>query len=473
MKAKMLCYNLEERGEQPIYEFLYEKIRQDIVSGKIKAEEKLPSKRTLAKEFGIGLITVATAYGQLEAEGYIRAEEKRGFFVEDVSDYRTVEKKLTKNTVFQERKEFYLDFKANNTSFKLFPASIWGRCIREALSSSDALLHPVPYNGLLELRICLCEYLNRTHGMSVNPEQIIIGAGTEYLYGRLLQLFGPETVFALENPGYKKFSNLSESFGHKWIPVGMDKSGLDVVELEKSCAHVVHLCPNGHFPTGITMPIKRRMELFWWASRKSERYIIEDDYDSEFRYWGKKMLPLFASDVQKKVIYMNTFSKTVVPTLRISYMILPEKLSLRYSDTQSFYSCNASGIEQYALYKFIKEGHFERHIKKMRTYYRHQRQKIIDAIKKSPLNNLCEIEEHNAGTHFVLWVKTSFDSGIIRKRALEEGMLLSFLEDYSFDSKETRIEQNKKGCALVINYAAVDESKILGMIKKLCKILEI
>ena len=372
--------------------------------------------------------------------------------------------------------EYFVDLKANRTSVSLFPATVWGRYMREALSlPSDNLLRSIPFNGLPELRRAIASYLRRTRGMDVSPDCIIIGAGSEYLYGRLLQMLGPTTTFAMENPGYRKFAAISKAFGNPWRPVPIDESGLLVDELEESGADVVHVSPANHFPTGIVMPIKRRLELFEWANRARKRYIIEDDYDSEFRYSGRLIMPLFADDASDKVIYLNAFSKTMVPSLRISYMVLPPKLLARYVDTMSFYSCTVSSFEQYALARFIDEGHLERHINRTRNFYRRQREAVLREIAQSPLAEISHVEERNAGTHFLLYVRTSLTHDQVRQRGAEQGLNISLFDDYLLrdgdglsERTTKRFEQYSNGeTALVLNYAGIEPERLSETVRRL------
>ena len=462
----MLIYDLSKKGNVPIYDYLYTCIRTDIQEGKITAGEKLPSKRELSTHLNISINTVAAAYEQLISEGYIRTEERRGYYVEEVSGYKLPakpkNKAAQKAAVVQSEKNFFADFKANRPSTKLFPASIWSRYMREALSTDNrGLLEVVPYNGLYELRYEISEYLHRVKGMEISPEQVIIGAGTEYLYGRLMQLFGRETIFAIEDPGYKKFADISATYGNPWRYVPIDDSGLIIDELEESGADVVHLSPANHFPTGTIMPVTRRLQLFEWANRAKKRYIIEDDYDSEFRYSGRFIPPLFTEDVMDKVIYMNSFSKTLVPSIRISYMVLPTRLLKRFENTMSFYSCTVSSYEQYALARFIGQGHLERHISRLKKYYSKQRILMIQAIKESPLNTIAEIKEKNAGTHFLLRVDTALTDEEIRKKAEDLDINISLLSDYSYE------KQSAGNAALIINYARIDREHIGEIVKKL------
>lgn len=542
-QAGMLTYDLRSRGTSSLYEFLYQSIREDIARGRIPCGTKLPSKRNLAQHLDIGVATVTAAYDQLITEGFVRTEQRRGYFVEDVSEFRckpvTPQVKdsssedgtsvgaecgaqdaaagvfaahgaqdarfddasagpnsrhretarssadtasdapaaETPHAIERARDpEYFVDLKANRTSVSLFPATVWGRYMREALSlPSDNLLRSIPFNGLPELRRAIASYLRRTRGMDVSPDCIIIGAGSEYLYGRLLQMLGPTTTFAMENPGYRKFAAISKAFGNPWRPVPIDESGLLVDELEESGADVVHVSPANHFPTGIVMPIKRRLELFEWANRARKRYIIEDDYDSEFRYSGRLIMPLFADDASDKVIYLNAFSKTMVPSLRISYMVLPPKLLARYVDTMSFYSCTVSSFEQYALARFIDEGHLERHINRTRNFYRRQREAVLREIAQSPLAEISHVEERNAGTHFLLYVRTSLTHDQVRQRGAEQGLNISLFDDYLLrdgdglsERTTKRFEQYSNGeTALVLNYAGIEPERLSETVRRL------
>lgn len=542
-QAGMLTYDLRSRGTSSLYEFLYQSIREDIARGRIPCGTKLPSKRNLAQHLDIGVATVTAAYDQLITEGFVRTEQRRGYFVEDVSEFRckpvTPQVKdsssedgtsvgaecgaqdaaagvfaahgaqdarfddasagpnsrhretarssadtasdapaaETPHAIERARDpEYFVDLKANRTSVSLFPATVWGRYMREALSlPSDNLLRSIPFNGLPELRRAIASYLRRTRGMDVSPDCIIIGAGSEYLYGRLLQMLGPTTTFAMENPGYRKFAAISKAFGNPWRPVPIDESGLLVDELEESGADVVHVSPANHFPTGIVMPIKRRLELFEWANRARKRYIIEDDYDSEFRYSGCLIMPLFADDASDKVIYLNAFSKTMVPSLRISYMVLPPKLLACYVDTMSFYTCTVSSFEQYALARFIDEGHLERHINRTRNFYRRQREAVLREIAQSPLAEISHVEERNAGTHFLLYVRTRLTHDQVRQRGAEQGLNISLFNDYLLrdgdglsERTTKRFEQYSNGeTALVLNYAGIEPERLSETVRRL------
>ena len=270
-----------------------------------------------------------------------------------------------------EEPHYFADFISNRTNHENFPFSVWAKLVREMVSGESAtLLQPPPVGGIPELRKAIADHLYAFRGIGVSPEQIIIGAGTEYLYGLLIQLFGNTAIYAIEDPGYAKISKIYESHGVRVRHIPMDENGIRTEVLEASASDILHLSPSHHYPTGIVTSISRRYELLGWASKSEKRYIIEDDYDSEFRLLGRPIPALQSIDVMDKVIYMNTFSKSLSSTIRISYMVLPEKLLKMFYAKLGFYSCTVSNFEQYTLARFISGGYFEKHINRMRNYYR-------------------------------------------------------------------------------------------------------
>lgn len=454
----MLTYDLSRRGKIPTYLYLYHCIRDDILSQRITPNTKLPSKRALASHLGVGVITVANAYDLLCIEGFLRTVERQGYFSNDTSGFRPIStsKPVSELQEPVQLSDNFIDFKANSSSLALFPSTVWARYVCEALSfSDDTMLRTVSHFGLLKLRQAIANYLAQQKGMQVSPAQIIIGAGTEYLYSRLLHLLGRNAVLALENPGYQKFSAIADSYGNRCVYIPVDSHGLDASVLAKTDASVVHVSPSNHFPTGVIMPITRRLELLHWAAAKPERYIIEDDYDSEFRYVGRHIPPLYVEDSSKRVIYINTFSKTLVPSIRISYMVLPPMLMNRYLETMSFYSCTVSSLEQYALARFIENGHFEQHLNRLRKHCKELYISTVNAFERSALAFISTIHENNAGTHFLLEIRTKLSDEEIRKRGLEHGMILPFFSDYF-----AGVLPETDTCILVINCAGIKEGQL-------------
>ncbi len=311
------------------------------------------------------------------------------------------------------------------------------------------------------MRESIAAHLLEFRDMHASPEQIIVGAGTEYLYGLLIQLLGFDSVYALEDPGYQKIGNIYEAHGVVCRYIAMDHCGMQPELLENSGANVIHISPSHHFPTGIIMPISRRYELLGWAARGDDRYIIEDDYDSEFRMSGKPIPTLQSIDCNDQVIYINTFTKSLASTIRISYMVLPEPLLAGYRERLGFYSCTVSNFEQYTLAAFIREGYYEKHINRMRSSYRRKRNALLEAIAKSPLAERVTISEEDAGLHFLMRVDTQVSDEEIIQRAKEHGIRLMSLSHYYHDAEKS-IDHT-----FVINYSNIEESRIEGAVQRL------
>lgn len=469
----MLTYDFTQRGGLSLYEYLYQKIKEDIGRGTLKAHEKLPSKRSLAAHLEISVITVENAYAQLALEGYVYTVEKRGYFVSELVDKMPLQPPVKPVRAEREEigktgeREFFLDFQTNSIHTGNFPFSVWSRLMRQVLSQQETgLLQKLPFRGDRKLREAIAGYLYQFRGMEVSPEQILVGAGTEYLYGLLIQLLGRDLVYAVEDPGYQKIGAVYENCGVKCCFIGLDAYGLSVEELRACEADVVHISPAHHFPTGIVMPIKRRQELLRWAAEEKGRYIIEDDYDSEFRFTGRPVQTVQSIDLNQRVIYMNTFSKSIAPSIRISYMVLPEPLMAAYEQKLGFYSCTVPSFEQSALALFISGGYFEQHINRMRNLYRGLRDQVIQAIKQSGLLARAEILEKDAGLHFLLRVDTGLSDSALVQAAAQAGIRISCLSEYARDRK--RVEAH----VAVVNYSGIDSGRITEGVEKLCRLLE-
>ena len=464
----MLTYSFENKGNDSLYEYLYKQIKADIVNGTLAPDEKLPSKRALAKHLSVSTITVENAYSQLTAEGYLYSVPKSGFYVSDITSYKpaSVGKPQRALTAPHKQEEYFADFVNNSTATDTFPFATWTKLLRETMSEqADKLMARSPSAGIMELRNAIADYLYQFRGISVEPEQIIIGAGTEYLYGLLIQLLGHNKVYAVEDPGYQKITKIYRSNHVHCVPIPLDSQGIMTDALLSSGADILHISPAHHFPTGIVTPISRRYELLSWASTDG-RYIIEDDYDSEFRLQGKPIPPLYSIDHSDKVIYINTFSKSLASTIRISYMVLPKPLLARYNKELSFYSCTVSNFEQYTLAKFIEKGHLEKHINRMRNYYRNLRDMILLCIKKHPLFSKITILEEDAGLHFLVKVNTAISDEVLIAKAAAEGIHISCLNQYY------EILQAKDSHTIIINYSGIHTDDIFEAVNRLFKAIK-
>ena len=451
----MLTYNFSNVGSDSLYEYLYKCIKNDILLGNIRPGEKLPSKRAFAKNLGISVITVENAYAQLVAEGYLYSMPKRGFYAADLEGSAPVHETVPKEMLRMANGEtsYFADFSSNQTDSEIFPFTIWTRTVRAILNDNRIqLMINSPCAGIPELRGAIAKYLREFRGMQVLPEQIIVGAGTEYLHGLLIQLLGNDLVYGVEDPGYHKIARIYESMKVRYESVPLDKSGVSVHELEKRAVDIIHTSPSHHFPTGTIMPVSRRYELLGWAAKSEHHYIIEDDYDSELRLAGKPFPTLQSIDVSDKVIYMNTFTKTLASTVRISYMVLPQTLAEKFYRELSFYSCTVSNFEQYTLAQFIENGSFEKHINRLRNYYQNKRDLILQELEKKPLGDYVTIEEEEAGVHFLMHLHTDLKEEEIVTQAKSRGVKLKPLSGYYADAAEAAKQEN----TYVMNYSSVD-----------------
>ncbi|NLG05779.1 MAG: PLP-dependent aminotransferase family protein [Clostridia bacterium] len=480
----MITYDFIELKSPHLYEHLYLCIKEDIKSGKLKPNAKLPSKRNFSKQLGVSTITVENAYAQLLAEGYLYALPRKGYYISDISDLSDIMAiKQTQSpfgimaikhppspdlplmhdepaTVTVPEYEF--DFLNNHSGADLFPFPTWAKLLRTVITDKSVeLLNPPPCGGLMELRMAISDYLYQFRRMSVKPEQIIIGAGTEYLYGLLIQLFDQSSVYAIEDPGYTKICKIYESNHVSYIPLPLDQDGIQLDALIKADPDILHISPSHHYPTGIMTPVKRRHELLRWAMEKTSRYIIEDDYDSEFRLTGIPIPSLQSIDTCGQVIYMNTFTKTLSPTIRISYMILPPALVDRFYENLGFYACTVSNFEQYTLARFIKDGYFEKHINRMRKYYKEQRSCLLNDIKKSPLSAYSTIIEEDAGLHFLLQINTTLSDDVLIERAHQNKIRISCLSQYYHTPNV------KDSHTILINYSGIRKEEMATAIDRL------
>ncbi len=465
----MLTYALQPDGREPLYEQLCRHIREDIRAGRLRAGEHLPSKRTLAENLGVSSITVENAYEQLISEGYVASRPRRGYYVAALGELLPPSpvSPVPRVPGGPQRPAWWLDLSGNQTSPERFPFSVWARLMRETISGdSAALLTPAPCSGVLALREAIAGHLRSFRGMSVHPDQIVVGAGTEYLYGLLIQLLGRGRVYCVENPGYPKLARIYRSHGVVCRCAALDGQGMTVQGLRESEADVAHISPAHHFPTGVIMPVSRRYELLSWAGEREGRVIIEDDYDSEFRLNGRPLPTLQSIDAGGRVIYMNTFSKSLAPTIRISYMVLPPRLAERYLARLSFYACTVSNFEQYTLARFIREGYFEKHINRMRLFYARRRQQVLDALAESPLAPRSRVEEAASGLHFLLCLDTALPDTALQERLRAQGIHLASLSDYDLGGGGTPPHR------FLINYSNLPPERLPEALRRVAACLE-
>lgn len=443
--------------KKPAYELLYEEIRNDILTGKLKNKERIPSKRALAETHGVSVVTVENALAQLAAEGYVTMIPRSGTYVGYHGDILRPSEGLPLPPAEEEPP----DPPASGAA-ALFPFSVWARLMRTVLLEQGArLLRPVRGGGVYELRAAIADYLYRCRGMRVSPGQIFIGAGSEDLYTQAARLLGRELLYAVESPGYEATERLYRLNGANTVRIPLDGQGLSVSALRKSGADVAHISPAHHFPTGIVMPISRRREIMRWAEEKEGRYIVEDDYDSEFRRAGIPVPAMFGTG-SGRVIYINTFSQTLAPSVRIGYMCLPPNLIPLRRERLGFCACPVPSFEQYTLAKFISEGYFERHISRVRKFAR----RTAELSESVFIRSGALVTESGAGLHFRITVRGA-DETI---RRLEDcGLRIRPIGSYFSDEKDAA-ENLVAGYEnqFVVSYANADEEALLRLWKDGC-----
>ena len=451
-----LTMSLKPKSKTPLYEQIYEFIKEEIQNNVIQSGERLPSTRALSKHLVVSRSTVELAYEQLLSEGYVEAIPCKGYFVAKIEGIYQLQKRpeIKVEPISSGVTEYAYDFTPNGVDLNSFPYNVWRKLSKECLIDDKAEMFRLGNpQGEYGLRNAISSYLHQARGIHCHPDQIIIGAGSDYLLMLLTTVIGNCHKVALENPTYGQAYRLFERLSYKVCTVDMDQSGMRIDELEKSGADIAFVMPSHQYPLGCVMPIQRRMELLKWADGAEGRYIIEDDYDSEFRFSGRPIPTMVGMD-KERVIYMNTFSKTLAPSIRIAYMVLPDRLMEKFHTKLNFYSGTVSSFEQYTLANFIAGGYYERHINRMRNYYRDYRNKIINAIKQSALYPKVTIEEENAGLHFILGIKKEIDDNRFKKILRENNINISCVSDYCYNDLK---EFDHK---FIINYSAVPEDKL-------------
>lgn len=464
-----LTIELRANDKQCLYEQIYEYIKKEIREGKLLQGERLPSTRSLAENLQISRSTVEIAYDQLLSEGYIESSPYRGYFVCKVEELFLLEKGRENVTIDKgeidkrPEQDFLYDFSPTRIDMSRFPFSVWRRIYKKVLTDeNDKMYAQGDARGERGLRETIARYLHASRTVNCTADQIIVGAGNDYLLMLLEKILGEGISIAMENPTYKRAYQIFRSFHYHVTTINMDDSGMMIEELRKTDANLAYVMPSHQYPTGTVMPIGRRNELLRWANEQEGRYLIEDDYDSEFRYKGKPIPSLQSSDKNGKVIYMGTFSKAIAPAIRVSYMVLPRELVRVYQEKCYFYSTTVSGIEQKVLDEFIRDGYFERHLNKMRKYYKEKHDILLDELK--PFEKDFLITGENAGLHVLLTGKKEILEEELIQKAAALGIKVYGLSDSFVESVALR-----KSKTILLGYGGLSEDDIRKGIRTLYK----
>lgn len=462
-----LC--LDPAASRPLYQQIYESLAQQIRTGRLRSGDRLPGKRSLAAQLSVAVNTVDTAYQMLVAEGYLEARPKSGFFVLEYTEtLPAAPREETPPKVVQEATPLKFDLSTGAVDTDLFPFRTWGRIQKELLYARPELLRHGHRQGDLELREQLADYLRAYRGVVCSPEQIVVGAGVEYLLGLLAQLLGgragtPGSVAAIENPGYDRPRAILENNGIPCRCVDIDASGLSPAGLEASGANLCHVTPSHHFPTGVTMPAGRRARLLRWAAEQPGRYILEDDYDAEFRFDIRPLPSLQGmAGPDGPVVYLCTFSKSLAPSIRIACMVLPGQLLDRYHAAFGSYSNTVSRFEQQTLRRFLAEGCFTRHLARMRGVYKARMERLAQELERRFGREEILLQGRHTGLHLLLSLLHGPGEAAMEASARTAGVGLRGLSGYYMERKDACPENT-----VVLGYASLRDEEIPSLVDAL------
>ena len=467
-----LTIPLDEHGKQPMYEQIYQHIRNEIQAAHIPAGERLPSTRKLSAHLGVSRSTVDLAYEQLLAEGYIVAVPYKGYYACEM-DSLYQQPEPVKTTVVKKiktEKSYDVDFAVNGIAKDGFPYQTWKKISKIVLAEDDGTLFQLGNpQGEESLRRQIAHYLYYARGVNCDLDQIIVGAGNDYLLMLLHLILGMDWKIAMDNPTYRSACLAFEKMGYEVCPLEPDEFGMNPRLLEESGANLAYVMPSHQFPLGSVMPIKRRQKLLSWAadgessgesSGKTERFLIEDDYDSEFRYKGKPIPSLQGFDSQDHVIYLGTFSKSLAPAIRISYMVLPRRLLSCYRERAGNFSVTVSRVDQKILEEFLGGGYFERHLNRMRGSYRAKHDHLLREMRR--LKGICRVTGENAGVHILVELTNGLSEKEAVGRAASVGVKVYGLSEYAIAPLKEYIRPT-----VVMGYATLSEEQIVEGIRRL------
>lgn len=451
----------------PMYEQIYNYIKEEILNGTLGAGERLPSTRSLAAYLLVSRNTVDMAYGQLLSEGYIDSKQKSGYFVNEIVSLKSISLPKEDAIDYSEQscaETYSCDFSPFTVDTSHFPFTTWKRLTNSCLADNDNFFHIPNSQGDYAFRKAIAAYLHQSRGVTTTPEQIIIGAGADYLLQLLSNLFDPTDCIAMEDPGYLQAKRIFASLQRKTVSLPVTKQGMNLSSLASSDANIVYVTPSHQYPLGTVMPINQRLTLLSWANEDETRYIIEDDHDSEFRYVGKPIPSLQSIDTGEKVIYMGTFSKAISPAIRIAYMVLPKPLLQQYRTRFSFLSSTVSRLDQNIMTAFMAGGYFERHLNRMRKQYKAKHDCMLSSLKC--FGRHISIYGCNAGLHLVVTFHIDKPESSLITLAKQTGILL-----YPLSPHYETLPENYEP-SFMFGYANLSEEQIEDSISQLFRVFQ-
>jgi len=423
-----ISLHLDNNRHEPLYIQLYQYFREEITLLRIAPATRLPSIRQLSEFLQVSKTTVQMAYDQLLAEGYVESRERSGYYAAKLEEeaFGSIQSndKINSATNDQPVKShpIDIDFYMSSVDVDHFPYEVWRKYTNLTTSiEPKQLLAYGDRQGELDLRISISRYLRQSRGVNCSPDQIVLGSGTQTVLQILCQLIGLDgRSVAIEEPGYRGARQVFQLFGYKLAPIPLEEDGINVQELSRSNAKLVYITPSHQYPIGMVMPVTKRLKLLRWAE-ENQGIIIEDDYDGEFRYRGKPIPSLQGLDTHDLVVYVGTFSKSLMPAIRISYMVLPTHLLAIYQQRFNSFDHTVSRLHQRTLQLFMDHGEWERHIRRMRTLY-HKKHAFLLHILKSVMGEHVNIMGQDAGLHIVIDVKSTLPADELVEIAARAGV---------------------------------------------------
>ena len=506
--------SLRQDSAEHLYEQIYEYFKEEIHGGRLLAGEKLPSSRSLAQSLRVARSTVELAYSQLQEEGYIATRRGSGAYVCAAENLHILSEpgptpdpekqagtpddgtksalhngsRMSRENRTGSASDVQIDFSPRKIDMSNFPYATWRRILRGILAGGreDVFERGDP-QGEEELRATIARYLHFSRGIKCTPEQIVIGAGNDYLLMLLDLILGSGRTVGMENPSYLRAYNIFKAMDYEVRPVAMDEAGMSVEDLRAAGCDLAYVMPSHQYPLGIVMPYSRRTQLLKWASEElredaedirdtnlgetaeKPRYIIEDDYDSEFRYRGRPLPSLSSLDAAGRVIYIGTFSKTIAPAIRISFLCLPKTLLADYHRNCGFLSSTVSRIDQCVLEEFIDGGYFERYLNKMRNIYRGKHDLLLREL--SDMKEDFEVLGDGAGLHLILADKKGRTEKELEEKAREYGVKVypmtgNYLPGLPVAGGKAGGGEQKRS-AILLGYAALSEENIKEGVRRL------
>lgn len=455
----LFTINFSRSNKIPLYEQLYDYIAAEIVAGRLKNGEKLPSKKNLSAHLHLSANTVETGYSLLMQEGYIYSRPRSGYYVSPIDGLIASRYEHKNAAISPECTEYKYDFRTNAVDEASFPYKTWAKLSRETLINGGGLLAAGDTKGDVELRDSLAKYLHEFRGVNCSPDQVVIGAGVEYLLTLLCELLYPSKRFAVENPGYTKTAVVLKNSGGKISYIPMDNEGILPNDLKKSGAELCYLTPSHQFPTGVVMSAGRRFQLLNWAAESNERYIIEDDYNSEFSFSGKPIPSMQSIDTAGKVIYISTFSRTLAPSIRIAYMVLPADLTERFDRKFGGYASTVSRFEQQTLMRFISGGFLGRHLNRVKIIYRKRRDFLHQRLDSFHVPGGIRIHGGYSGLHLLVTLDNNTAEKVMKRALLAKARIYS-LSDYYYGTAETIEKIPNRTRTLIFGFGGLDEEAL-------------